>query len=141
MNNTITQTIALDSCVVIDLIEKPALGSKLKTLLKGKSIRIAVCDVVVSEVGKKRGYTPEKICQTISNRLGRKVELDHLEDDERTFAKQTSSIYHGCHHGDNFILAFCKLRDFILLTFDRMLLKICDFVGVVAFHPLQAGGI
>jgi len=45
-----TQNVVLDSCVVIDIIEKPTVASKLKASFRGKSINIILCDVVLDEV-------------------------------------------------------------------------------------------
>ena len=45
-----TQNIALDSCVVIDILEKPKVASKIKASLRGKSVKIILCDVVLGEV-------------------------------------------------------------------------------------------
>jgi len=35
----------------------------------------------------------------------------------------------------------CQSRNFILVTFDRMLLKASQFVGIQVFSPFTAGGI
>jgi predicted nucleic acid-binding protein len=131
--------IALDSCVVIDIIEKPKVASKLKDSLRGKSVKIILCDVVLSEVYRVRGYMPEKVIGKISKVLGRVVELCTMEDDAKAVA--ITSQFQICHNGDNKILILCQARDFVLVTFDRMLLKACEFVGVAAFHPFMAGGI
>ena len=131
--------IALDSCVVIDIIEKPKVASKLKDSLRGKSVKIILCDVVLSEVYRVRGYLPEKVIGKISKVLGRVVELCTMEDDAKAVA--ITGQFQICHNGDNKILILCKARDFVLVTFDRMLLKACEFVGVAAFHPFMAGGI
>ena len=42
MKQTQIQKIALDSCVVIDLIEKPGVASGLKARLRGKSITVVL---------------------------------------------------------------------------------------------------
>ena len=52
------QSIVLDSCVVIDIIEKPKVASRLKTNLRGKPVNIILCDVVLDEVRKVRGLLP-----------------------------------------------------------------------------------
>jgi len=59
-----TQNIALDSCVVIDIMEKPKVASGLKARLRGKSVKIILCDVVLGEVKRVRGYLPEKVIAT-----------------------------------------------------------------------------
>lgn len=135
------QKIALDSCVVIDILEKPKIASGLKAGLRGKSIKIVLCDIVLSEVGRVRGYLPEKIVARVSSLLGRPVELFASDAESVNNAKQITSQFQICHNGDNKILSLCKARDFILVTFDRMLLQASQFVGVAAFHPAMVGGI
>ena len=136
-----TQNIALDSCVVIDLMEKPKVASGMKASLRGKSIRIILCDVVLDEVRRVRGYLPEKIVARISKLLGRKILFSKVDKARISNAKSLSEQFHICHNGDNKILSLCQARDFVLVTFDRMLLKACSFVGVAAFHPAKLRGI
>ena len=64
-----TQKIALDSCVVIDILEKPKVASGLKARLRGKSITIVLCDVVLQEVQRVRGLSPQVIIEKISRIL------------------------------------------------------------------------
>jgi predicted nucleic acid-binding protein len=141
MNQQCIQKVALDSCVVIDLIEKPGVASGLKARLKGKSIRIVLCGVVLGEVQRVRGFQPEKVIAKITKILGRKVELSEIDEAAISNASQITNQFHVCHNGDNKILSLCQAKDFVLVTFDRMLLKTCQFVGVAAFHPSMAGGI
>ena len=136
-----TQNIALDSCVVIDIIEKPQVASKLKASLRGKSVKIILCDIVLGEVKRVRGYLPDKVIAKISKLLGRKIEITNSDEQSLDNANQISSQFQICHNGDNKILSLCQAKNFVLVTFDRMLLKTCQFVGVVAFHPMMAGGI
>lgn len=131
--------IALDSCVVIDLIEKPNVASKLKANLRGKSVKIVLCDTVLSEVYRVRGYVTSFVIAKISKILGREIELSKMEDSD--LAKTITNQFQICHNGDNKILSLCQAKDFVLVTFDKMLLKTCEFVGVAAFHPLMVGGI
>ena len=141
MEQTQIQKIALDSCVVIDIIEKPKVASGLKARLRGKSVKIILCDVVLGEVKRVRGYLPEKIVAKLSLLLGRKIEIISINDDELSNASQITNQFQVCHNGDNKILSLCQAKDFILVTFDRMLLKACEFVGVAAFHPTMLRGI
>jgi len=136
-----TQNIALDSCVVIDIMEKPKVASGLKARLRGKSVKIILCDVVLGEVKRVRGYLPEKIIAKLSLLLGRKIEIISINDDELSNASQITNQFQVCHNGDNKILSLCQAKDFVLVTFDRMLLKASQFIGVVAFHPSMVGGI
>ncbi|MGY5151887.1 MAG: PIN domain-containing protein [Candidatus Nitrosopumilus sp. bin_6a] len=136
-----TQSIALDSCVVIDIMEKPKVASGLKARLRGKSVKIILCDVVLGEVKRVRGYSSEKIIAKLSHLLGRKIELSKIESSDVLSAEQITEQFQICHNGDNKILSLCQAKDFVLVTFDRMLLKACSFVGVAAFHPSMVGGI
>lgn len=136
-----TQKVALDSCVVIDLIEKPGLAKKIRAGLSGKSIRIVLCDIVLKEVQKVRGFGPGIIISKITKLLGRKVDYEKVSEDQKAIAKEITSQYQICHTGDNFILTLCKAKDFVLITFDKMLLRTCQFVGIVAFHPSMVRGI
>ena len=135
------QSIALDSCVVIDVMEKPKVASGLKALLRGKSVKIILCDVVLGEVKRVRGYLPEKIIARLSYLLGRKIEVSSINKSEISNAQQITNQFQICHNGDNKILSLCQAKDFVLVTFDRMLLKTCQFIGVAAFHPSMVGGI
>lgn len=135
------QNIALDSCVVIDLMENPKVASGLKARLRGKSVKIILCDVVLGEVRRVRGYLPDRIIAKISKVLGRKIETSSVSESEISNAEQITNQFQICHNGDNKILGLCQAKDFVLVTFDKMLLKSCQFVGVAAFHPAMAGGI
>ena len=136
-----TQNIALDSCVVIDILEKPKVASKIKANLRGKPVKIILCDVVLGEVNQVRGYLPDTVIAKISQILGKKTGTSQINSEQTSNAQQITNQFHVCHNGDNKILSLCQAKDFILVTFDRMLLKACQFVGVAAFHPTVLGGI
>jgi hypothetical protein len=141
MKQTQIQKIALDSCVVIDIIEKPKVAFGLKARLKGKSIKVVLCDVVLDEVSRVRGLSAKTIIEKITKILGRQIELSSINQENKDTANDISNQFQICHNGDNKILSLCQAKDFVLVTFDRMLLKACSFVGVVAFHPLMVRGI
>ena len=135
------QSIALDTCVVIDIIEKPKDASGLKASLRGKSVNIVLCDVVLDEVRKVRGLMPHTVVEKIAKLLGKKVLLTAVTAEHKAQAVKLTEQFQICHNGDNNILSLCKARDFILVTFDRMLLKASQFVGIAVFSPFTAGGI
>ena len=135
------QSIALDSCVVIDIIEKPKVASGFKANLRGKPVNIVLCDVVLDEVRKVRGLMPHTVVEKITKLIGKKVRLTAVTAEHEAEAQQLTEQFQICHNGDNKILSMCKARDFILVTFDRMLLKASQFVGIAVFSPFTAGGI
>lgn len=136
-----TQNVVLDSCVVIDIIEKPKVASQLKAKLKGKSISIILCDVVLNEVRRVRGLLPQVVVRKISTLLGRKVKLTSSTVEDNENAHSLTEQFVICHNGDNKILSMCQSRNFILVTFDKMLLRASQFVGIQVFSPFTAGGI
>jgi len=136
-----TQNVVLDSCVVIDIIEKPKAASQLKAKLKGKSISIILCDVVLNEVRRVRGILPQVVVSKISTLLNRKVKLTSSSIEDNENAQSLTEQFAICHNGDNKILSLCQSRNFILVTFDKMLLKASQFVGIQVFSPFTAGGI
>ena len=138
---TETQRIVLDSCVVIDIIEKPKVASRLKSNLRGKPVKIVLCDVVLDEVRHVRGLMPQVIVQKITRLLGKKVQLTAVTAKHQEDAIQLTEQFQICHNGDNKILSLCKAQNFILVTFDKMLLKASQFVGIAVFSPFTAGGI
>jgi len=135
------QSIALDTCVVIDIIEKPKVASRLKANLRGKSVNIILCDIVLDEVRRVRGLLPPVVIAKITKLLGKKVQLTIVTEEHKAQALQLTEQFQICHNGDNNILSLCKARDFILVTFDKMLLKASQFVGIAVFSPFTAGGI
>ena len=141
MKQTQIQKVALDSCVVIDVIEKPKVAFGLKARLKGKSIKVVLCDVVLNEVSRVRGLSKDKIISKISKLLNRTIEVITIPQQQKDSAKEITNQFQICHNGDNKILSLCQAKNFVLVTFDRMLLKACSFVGVVAFHPSMVRGI
>ena len=141
MNQQVIQKIALDSCVVIDLIEKPTFARRVRKALTGKSVQIVLCDIVLDEVQRVRGFSHQKIITKISEGLKRKISVVTVSDEEKSIAKQITNQFQICHNGDNKILAICQIKNYILVTFDRMLRQASKFVGIAVFHPLCVGGI
>ena len=141
MNQQVIQKIALDSCVVIDLIEKPIFARRVRKALKGKSVQIILCDVVLEEVKRVRGFPQYEILSKISELLKRPVSIVQVSEEEKVQAKQITNQFQICHNGDNKILAICQIKDYILVTFDKMLRQASKFVGIAVFHPLCVGGI
>ena len=88
-----------------------------------------------------RGLSPQIVIEKISKILGRQIELSKIDQSNVTSAKEITNQFQICHNGDNKILSLCQAKDFVLVTFDRMLLKTCEFLGVAGFHPSMVGGI
>ena len=108
----------------------------LKPILRGKPVNIILCDVVLDEVRKVRGLLPPVVITKITKLLGKKVQLDTVTAEHKEQALQLTEQFQICHNGDNKILSLCKARDFILVTFDKMLLKASQFVGSLQYFTI-----
>ena len=84
---------------------------------------------------------PHTVVEKIAKLLGKKVHLTVVTEEHKAQALQLTEQFQICHNGDNKILSLCKAQDFVLVTFDRMLLKASQFVGIAVFSPFTAGGI
>ena len=135
------QTVVLDSCVVIDILEKPGLPEKMRAGFRGKPIRIVLCDVVLQEVARVRGFSARHVIQRISMLLKRQVDVARITEEQDAAARQVTERYQTCHSGDNRILSICRANDYVLVTFDRMLLRASEWIGIAVFHPSRIGGI
>jgi predicted nucleic acid-binding protein len=138
MKQKTVQKIALDSCVVIEIIQRRSFADRLRNYFFGKPVRLVLCDVVLREVQRIRGFGPYETISKISKLVGKKVETYTIDDQLKLQGKAISAQYMFCHRGDNLILAMCKAMDFVLLSFDRMFLKACELVGVRAISPKTA---
>ena len=141
MEQQAVQKVMLDSCVVIDLIGKKNFADRLRSSLRGKSVQIVLCNSVLYEVKKVTGLGSSEVISNISKIVRRDVIVCPADDSQKSLADSTTAQYQFCHKGDNLILALCSMKNFVLLTFDRMLLRACEAVGVAAFHPAGARGI
>ena len=123
------------------MMKDPLVASKIKSKLRGKSIKVVLCDVVLDEIHRTRGFTPRRVISRISRLLDRTVETLTVDNHEKENARDISTQFQICHKGDNMILSLCQTKNLILVTYDKMLLKACQFVGVAGFHPLMTRGI
>lgn len=135
------QSIALDTCVVIAMLERPGLARSLRSSLRGKRAGVVLPDTVLSEVRRVRGHGARTVLARVERLLGRRVSVAVTGAAHRRHAGEIRSRYAVCHAGDNLIVAVCSSLDLVLVTFDRMLLQACSFVGIAALHPAEMGGL
>ena len=135
-----TQSIALDTCVVIAMLERPRLARSIRKALRGRCGRVFLPDTVLREVGRVRGHGARFVSGRIARLLGRDISVVVTTPAHRDHARELTSRYAVCHAGDNLIVAVCAALDLTLLTFDRMLLTACSFVGIAAFRPSEMRG-
>jgi rRNA-processing protein FCF1 len=123
------------------MIDNPKEGMAMRKRLRGKAIKVILCDRVLREVQKVRGYLPKDILQKIMNILKRPIERVRINDRENSNAQNITKQYRICHQGDNGILSLCQSREFILVTKDKKLRMASEMKGVPVFHPLGLQGV
>ena len=135
------QTVVLDSCVVIDILEKPGVSEKLRAGFRGKSNQDSTVRRGAAGSNAREGFSAKHVVGRIERLLRRPVEVACLTEEQDAAARQVTEQYQICHNGDNQILSICKANDYVLVTFDRMLLKASEWIGIAVFHPSRMGGI
>ena len=134
--------IAVDTCVVIGIMEGASVVSKLRKKLKGKQYKIVLCRQVLWELRRVRNLTVDAILGSLRKIFGeRRVGIISDPTDLEDTAQMLRNQYHYAHNGDHRILATCRIHGIGLMTLDRGMLKVATMVGIPAFHPKYAGGI
>ncbi len=132
--------LALDSCVVIELLTNRRVARKILRLFRGKHSRVVLQDVVFREVERKLRIPREKILEKVGLILGKEVYIFPTTTEMKETAEKIQKQYGICHHPDSLILAASKLHSWTLLTFDRNMLRAAEFEGTMAFNPVRLGG-
>ncbi len=142
MQNLITeqsseQIVVRDSCVATGALRSLKTRIKIRALFKGKHSRIALQDVILAEVHKVTGFSKEEIIIKISAILGKEVHVFATTENMKIEARGIEQKYSICHFPDSLIVAACKLFSWILLSFDRNILRSADFEGIIALNPAR----
>lgn len=132
--------LALDSCVLVEILKNSKMAKKVVRLFRGKHSRVVLQDVVFYEVEKILKIPREKILEKVANILHKEVYVFQTTDEIKSLAKRIEKQYGICHYPDSLILAASKIHSWALLTFDRDLLRAAEFEGTMAFNPSRLGG-
>lgn len=134
-----TRNIVLDTCVLVQLSKDHKEVLRLKEMLKGKNVIFIIPDVVVQELYHVAHITKSEIPKLLSY-FGKKIFFDSVKPHKES-ALQISLQFYDSHSSDSQILALCQAKDYILITFDKALLRVCNMVNAVAFHPKYSGDL
>ena len=135
------QQVAIDTCTIVRVVRMPGFADRLRRKLRGKSIRVVLCDTVIGELKKVLGMDLVTAQGLIRKLLGREVDVVATEDRHIAEAEAVSAQYHICHHGDDRILALCRDKGYCLITNDKNLHRVCGWLGVASFFPSEAANI
>jgi rRNA-processing protein FCF1 len=134
MNSGQTQTVVLDSNVIIkEIQEGRVLRSIAKRMKKYKS-KLVIPEVVLGEVSKITGADPVSTMECVYQYCKQPITIDRT-DEIVSESQRLTQKYYECHVPDNMILATAKITGSTLVSFDRDLLQTAKMEGVQAFLP------
>lgn len=136
------QKTVFDTNLVIKVIEDQGTAQHVRNALRGKAVRIILCETVLREISRVRAWSTRDVLVGLRRVFGEnRVETANSPECLREEARRVRDGFEMAHAGDDMILAFCRIRGFALITFDRSMLKVARMLGVLAFHPKGAGGL
>jgi hypothetical protein len=130
---------ALDSCIVIEVLKNPKFAKKITRLFWGRHSMVVLQDVVLKESERILRLPREVIIQRIKDVLRKKVFVFATTDEMKVLAAKIVKQYDICHNSDSIILAAAKTYSWILFSIDKNLLRTADFEGILAFNPNRGG--
>ena len=126
----------LDTNVVIDILENRSNSRKLARAIRGKQVRLVVCRTVLRELQRVRRWSEDVVLAGLARVFGReRIVISDPPKGLKKYAKDLEHQYEMAHNGDVHILAQCRMDGCALITRDRNMRRVADYVGVQAFHP------
>ena len=136
------QKTVFDTNLVIEVLENQEMAQRVRHALKGKAVRIVLCETVLRELERVRAWSTGTVLVGLRRVFGEKrVETASSPERLHDEAQRVREGFEMAHVGDDMILALCRMRGFALITFDRSMLKVAQMLGVLAFHPRRAGDL
>lgn len=136
------QKAIFDTNLVIEVLEDRGTAQRMRQALKGKEVRIILCDTVLRETRRVRAWTDETVLAGLGRIFGEKrIAVVSSPDCLKVKARLVRDSFAMAHAGDDMILALCRMCGFALLTFDRCMLRVAFMLGILAFHPRRAGDL
>ena len=134
MNKTV-----LDTNVIIDVLEKPGVAETIRCGLRGKSIKLVVCEMVLHELKRVRAWSRQRVVDGLESAFGKKrILVSTSPADIKDKARLIRYKFELAHAGDDCILAQCQMYGWMLLTRDRKMRMIATVLGILAFSPQKA---
>lgn len=129
-----TQTVVLDSNVIIkEIQEGRVLRSIAKRMKKYKS-KLVVPEIVLGEVNKITGSDPISTMERVYQYCKQPITIDKTSEIDSE-SQRLAQKYYECHSSDSLVLATAKITGSTLVSFDRDLLQTAKMEGVQAFLP------
>ena len=129
----------LDTNVIIDILENRSHSRKLVRAIRGKQVRLVVCETVLRELRRVREWSEDVVLTGLEELFGRKrIVVSDPPKDLKTHAKELERRYEMAHNGDVHILAQCRMDGCALITRDGNMRQVASMIGVLVFHPKHA---
>lgn len=129
-----TQTIVLDSNVLIKEIQEGRVLRPIAKRMKKYKSKLVIPEVVLGEVRKITGADPVATMERIYQYCRQPITVDKTNEIDSE-SQRLAQKYYECHSPDSLILATAKLTGSTLVSFDRNLLQTAKMEGVQAFLP------
>lgn len=129
----------LDTNVVIDILENRSHNRKLVRVIRGKQVRLVVCETVLRELRRVRKWSEDVVLAGLEEAFGRgRIVVSDPPKDLLTHARELERQYEMAHNGDVHILAQCRMDGCALITRDGNMRQVASMMGVLVFHPKHA---
>lgn len=129
----------LDTNVVIDILENRSHNRKMVRAIRGKQVRLVVCETVLRELRRVRKWSEDVVLAGLEEAFGRgRIVVSDPPKDLLTHARELERQYEMAHNGDVHILAQCRMDGCALITRDGNMRQVASMMGVLVFHPKHA---
>lgn len=129
----------LDTNVVIDILENRSHNRKLVRAIRGKQVRLVVCETVLRELRRVRKWSEDVVLAGLEEAFGRgRIVVSDPPKNLLTHARELERQYEMAHNGDVHILAQCRMDGCALITRDGNMRQVASMMGVLVFHPKHA---
>ncbi|HET8720231.1 MAG TPA: PIN domain-containing protein [Candidatus Nitrosotenuis sp.] len=134
MESDRTQTVVLDSNVIIKEIQEGRVLRSISRRMRKYKSKLVIPEIVLGEVSKITGANPVETMDRVYQYCKQPITIDKNEEIVSE-SERISQKYYECHNPDNLILATAKITGSTLVSFDRDLLQTAKMEGVQAFLP------
>lgn len=129
-----TQTVVLDSNVLIKEMQDGRVLRSIAKRMKRYKSKLVIPEIVLGEVSKITGADPVTTMERIYQYCKKPITIDKTNE-ILSESQRLTEKYYECHSPDNLILATAKITGATLVSFDRDLLQTAKMEGVQAFLP------
>lgn len=132
---SVINLVLIDTCAWIRIWQGSITASKFLSFILNHGYTLVVPEDVTNELCHKLEQTKDKIMSWILRHKPKELRIVHYTTSSSKEASELSRRYGFCHFPDNRLLAFCKINEAMLVTYDRNLLLTAELEGVLACTP------